>query len=105
MTHCIPISVALVSKFIDAIGEAVEPRLKELHPLDEFKAIFPKVDLKEGDKILLEIRGDKLILHTANGGGTVLSKHFALAMCDVFFGSNPVSPELKESVLKGNPHL
>ena len=105
MTHCIPISVALVSKFIDAIGEAVEPRLKELHPLDEFKAIFPKVDLKEGDKILLEIRGDKLILHTANGGGTVSSKHFALAMCDVFFGSNPVSPELKESVLKGIPQL
>merc|ERR1712072_422045 len=86
-----------VSKFIDAIVEAVEPRLKgkSLDPLEEFKAMFPKVDLQEGDEIELEIKGDFLHLKTPRGGGKIRSRHFTVAMCNVFFGDDPVSPTLK----------
>ncbi|KAG7337857.1 chalcone isomerase [Nitzschia inconspicua] len=92
-----------VDKFISAIVEAVEPRLKgkNLETLDEFKAIFPKVDLVEGDEIEMTIRGDSLLLKTALNVGTIQSRAFTEAMCDVYFGSDPVSPTLKEDVVKG----
>jgi len=96
-----------VSKFIDAIVEAVEPRLKGKHleTLEEFKELFPKVDLIEGDEVELTIRGEVLLLKTALGVGTITSRSFTAAMCDVYFGNEPVSPTLKESVMKGIPHL
>mmetsp|Transcript_17775 Transcript_17775/g.40787 ORF Transcript_17775/g.40787 Transcript_17775/m.40787 type:complete len:228 (+) Transcript_17775:680-1363(+) len=96
-----------VDKFIAAMNEAVEPRLngKNLETLDEFKELFPKIDLLEGDEIELTIRGDTLLLKTGLGVGTIRSRPFTEAMCDVYFGNDPVSPTLKEDVLKGIPSL
>jgi hypothetical protein len=94
-------------KFITAIVEAVEPRLKgkDLETLEEFKGLFPKVDLLEGDEVEMIIRGETLLLKTALGVGTIKSRPFTEAMCDVYFGAEPVSPALKEDVLKGIPSL
>ena len=97
----------LVDKFINAIVEAVEPRLKgkNLDTLDEFKELFPKVDLTEGDEVEMTIRGDVLLLKTGLGVGTIRSRPFTEAMCDVYFGKDAVSPTLKNDVLKGIPKL
>ena len=95
-------------KFIAAIVEAVEPRLKgkNLDTLEEFKGIFtPGVDLAEGDEVEMTIRGDKLLLKTALGVGEITSRPFTEAMCDVYFGEEPVSPTLKEEVMKGIPAM
>jgi hypothetical protein len=96
-----------VDKFINAIVEAVEPRLKgkNLETLEEFKALFAPVDLVEGDEVEMIIRGDTLMLKTALGVGTIMSRPFTEAMCDVYFGAEPVSPTLKEQVIKGIPNL
>lgn len=97
----------LVDKFINAIVEAIEPRLKgkNLDTLDEFKELFPKVDLTEGDEVEMTIRGDVLLLKTGLGVGTIRSRPFTEAMCDVYFGKDAVSPTLKNDVLKGIPNL
>ena len=96
-----------VDKFIAAIVEAVEPRLKgqNLETLVEFKELFAPVDLVEGDEIEMTIRGDTLLLKTALGVGSLRSRAFCEAMCDVYFGSDAVSPALKEEVMKGIPNL
>jgi hypothetical protein len=96
-----------VDKFIAGMNEAIEPRLngKNLDTLDEFKKIFPKVDLVEGDSIELTIRGDTLLLKTGLGVGSIRSRPFTEAMCDVYFGKDPVSPTLKKDVLNGVPAL
>uniref|UniRef100_A0A7S0TBA6 Chalcone isomerase domain-containing protein n=1 Tax=Pseudo-nitzschia delicatissima TaxID=44447 RepID=A0A7S0TBA6_9STRA len=92
-----------VDKFIAAMNEAIEPRLngKNLETLGEFKEIFPKVDLVEGDEIELTIRGDTLLLKTGLGVGSIRSRPFTEAMCDVYFGKDPVSPTLLKDVLDG----
>jgi len=92
-----------VDKFIAAMNEAIEPRLngKNLETLEEFKEIFPKVDLVEGYEIELTIRGDTLLLKTGLGVGSIRSRPFTEAMCDVYFGKDPVSPTLMQDVLKG----
>lgn len=97
------IIVFAVDKFIAAMNEAIEPRLngKNLETLDEFKEIFPKVDLLEGDEIELTIRGDTLLLKTGLGVGSIRSRPFTEAMCDVYFGKDPVSPTLMKDVLDG----
>jgi hypothetical protein len=89
------------------MNEAIEPRLngKNLETLDQFKESFPKVDLVEGDEIELTIRGDTLLLKTGLGVGTVKSRPFTEAMCDVYFGEDPVSPTLMKDVLSGIPSL
>jgi len=96
-----------VDKFIAAMNESIEPRLngKNLNTLEEFKAAFPKVDLVEGDEIEMTIRGDTLLLKTGLGVGTVRSRPFVEALCDVYFGKDPVSPTLKKDVLNGIPVL
>jgi hypothetical protein len=53
----------------------------------------------------MTIRGDTLLLKMATGLGEIKSRAFTEAMCDVYFGSDPVSPTLKEEVLKGIPSL
>jgi hypothetical protein len=90
-----------VDKFIAAMNEAIEPRLKgkDLNTLEEFKEIFPKVDLVEGDEIELTIRGDTLLLKTGLGVGSIKSRHFTEAMCAVYFGEDPVSPTLMQDVI------
>jgi len=96
-----------VDKFIAAMNESIEPRLngKNLNTLDEFKEIFPKVDLVEGDEIELTIRGDTLLLKTGLGVGSIRSRPFTEALCDVYFGKDPVSATLKKDVLNGIPGL
>ena len=81
---------------------------KNLDSLEQFKNIFPNVDLKEGDEIEMEILDDVLLLKThyhSGGGGKIRCRHFTAAICDVYFGQEAVSPTLKEAVLKGIPHL
>jgi Chalcone isomerase-like len=92
-----------VDKFIAAIVEAVEPRLKgqDLGSLDEFKKLFAPVDLNEGDEVEMTLRGETLLLKTALNVGSIQSRAFTEAMCDVYFGDDPVSPTLKEEVVKG----
>jgi hypothetical protein len=96
-----------VDKFITAIVEAVEPRLKgrDLETLTEFKGLFAPVDLVEGDEIEMTIRGDTLMMKTALNVGSIKSRAFCEAMCDVYFGNDAVSPELKADVLKGIRNL
>ena len=65
-------------------------------------SVNPPQDLKEGDEIKMTIIGDLLHYRTAaGGGGTIKSLVLTLAMCDVYYGEDPVSPSHKESVLDG----
>lgn len=91
-------------KFTDAIVEALEPRMKglDLDKLEEFKKMNPAVDLVEGSEIEITIRGDTMLFKNGVGSvGQIQSEAFCRAMCDVYFGTETVSPALKESVLKG----
>ena len=64
------------------------------------------MDLVEGAEIEMTIRGDTMLYKNAVGGvGTLKSRLFMEAMCDVYYGSDPVSPGHKEDVLKGIPKL
>jgi hypothetical protein len=70
--------------------------------LEEFKALNPPVDLVQGAEIEMTIRGDTLLYKNAVGGvGTIRSGTFTRAMCDVYYGADPVSPTHKASVLDG----
>jgi hypothetical protein len=59
-----------------------------------------------GAEIEMTIRGDTLLYKNAVGGvGTIRSEIFTKALCDTFYGSDPVSPTHKASVLVGIPNL
>jgi len=93
-----------IDKYTAAIVESIEPRLhgQELHTLEEFKTLNPPVDLIEGAEIEMTIRGDTLLYKNAVGGvGSLKSKLFCAALCDIYYGADPVSPGHKESVLEG----
>jgi hypothetical protein len=97
-----------IEKYTDAIVEALEPRMKgqELETLEHFKKLNPPVDLVEGAEIEMTIRGDTLLYKNAVGGvGSLKSRLFMEALCDVFYGSESVSPTHKDSVLEGVPKL
>jgi hypothetical protein len=50
----------------------------------------------------MTIRGDTLLYKNAVGGvGSIRSGIFTRAMCDVYYGADPVSPGHKASVLDG----
>lgn len=54
----------------------------------------------------MTIRGDTLLYKNAVGGvGTIRSEAFTKAMCDTFYGKDPVSPTHKASVMDGIPKL
>jgi hypothetical protein len=54
----------------------------------------------------LTIRGDTLLYKNAVGSvGMIRSHAFTKALCDVYYGDDPVSPTHKESVLEGIPQL
>ena len=60
------------------------------------------MDLVQGAEIEMTIRGDTLLYKNAAGGvGTIRSAAFTRAMCDVYYGTDPVSPTHKASVLQG----
>lgn len=97
-----------IDKYTAGIVESIEPRLKgqELEKLEEFKSLNPPVDLVEGAEIEMTIRGDTLLYKNAVGGvGSLKSRLFCEALCDVYYGADPVSPGHKDSVLEGIPKL
>lgn len=50
----------------------------------------------------MTIRGDTLLYKNATGGiGSITSAAFTRALCDTYYGADPVSPTHKESVLQG----
>jgi hypothetical protein len=62
--------------------------------------------LHAGAEIEMTIRGDTLLYKNAVGGvGSIRSAVFCRAMCDTYYGANPVSPTHKESVLQGIRNL
>ena len=59
-------------------------------------------DMIEGAEVQMTIRGDTLLYKNCAGGvGAIHSDVFCRAMCDVFYGDDPVSPDHKESVIQG----
>lgn len=93
-----------IDKYTEAIVEALKPRMhgQDLDKLDEFKKLNPPVDLVQGAEIEMTIRGDTLLYKNAVGGvGTLRSEVFTKALCDTYYGMDPVSPTHKESVLDG----
>jgi len=74
--------------------------------LEEFKKLNPPLDLIKGAEIEMTIRGDTLLYKSATGAvGMIKSVSFCKALCDVYYGEDPVSPTHKESVLDGMPNL
>lgn len=97
-----------IDKYTAAIVEALEPRMQgqELEKLEEFKNLNPPVDLIEGAEMEMTIRGDTLLYKNALGGvGSIKSRLFTTALCDVYYGNDAVSPTHKQSVLEGIPKL
>lgn len=88
-----------IEKYTAAIVEALEPRMKDqdLDKLEEFKKMNPKVDLIEGAEMEMTIRGNVMLYKNALGGvAQIDSRVFCEALCDVYYGNQPVSPGHKE---------
>ena len=93
-----------IEKYTAAIVEALEPRMKgeDMEKLEEFKKMNPAVDLVEGAEMEMTIRGNVMLYQNALGGvGQIESQAFCAALCDVYYGSDPVSPGHKEQVING----
>ncbi|CAB9526637.1 Chalcone-flavanone isomerase [Seminavis robusta] len=91
-----------MDKYNDAIVESLKPRMngQDLETLDEFKKLNPSGNLEKGSELIMTIRGDTLLYKNAMGNvGTIQSAAFTKAMCDVYFGSSPVSPPAKQAVM------
>ncbi|KAL7527186.1 hypothetical protein ACHAXR_001840 [Thalassiosira sp. AJA248-18] len=97
-----------IDKYTAAICEALEPRMngEDLGSLEEFKKLNPPVDLIQGAEMEMTIRGDVLLYKNATGGiGQIKSGVFTRALCDVYYGSDAVSPTHLESTLSGVKNL
>lgn len=93
-----------IEKYTAAIVEALEPRMcgEDMDKLEEFKKLNPAVDLVQGAVMEMTIRGNVMLYKNAMGGvGQIDSEVFCKALCDVYYGSDPVSPGHKEDVVKG----
>jgi len=110
-----------VEKFVGDIVESVEPRLNTMRGKEKvvtpetftaFKELFPKVDLKEGDEFRFVIQYDVLLIESYNGGSedgvattagssSIQCRPITEALCDIYFGNDPISPSLKKDVMKG----
>ncbi|XP_073311828.1 fatty-acid-binding protein 3, chloroplastic-like [Primulina huaijiensis] len=99
--------------FWDALDEALSPRIKSPSPVDAsalslFRSIFQGRPLKKGTPIFLTWLDPTKILVCVSSEGmpspvdaTIESSNVASALFDVFLGSNPVSPSLKDSASNG----
>ena len=91
-----------IEKYTAAIIEALEPRMngEDQEKLEEFKKLNPSVDLIEGAEMEMTIRGDTLLYKNSLGNvGQIQSDVFCRALCDVYYGTDPVSPGHKEDVI------
>lgn len=92
-----------MQKYNDAIVEVLTPRMngQDMDKLEEFKKLNPPGNLEKDTELLMTIRGDTLLYKNASGNiGTIQSEVFTKAMCDVYFGSDPVSPQAKQAVVE-----
>ncbi|KAK1385930.1 Chalcone-flavonone isomerase family protein [Heracleum sosnowskyi] len=99
--------------FWDALDDAITPRIKSLTTIDEsalstFRSTFEKRALKKGTFIFLTwLNPTKMLVSVSTEGmpsgidATIDSSNVTLALFDVFFGGEPVSPSLKASVASG----
>ena len=56
----------------------------------------------EGSEVQMTIRGDTLLyMNSAGAVSAINSDAFCRAMCDVYYGDDPVSPDHKEAVIQG----
>lgn len=93
-----------IEKYTAAIVEALEPRMNgvDMDKLEEFKKMNPKVDLVQGAEMEMTIRGNVMLYKNAMGGvGQIHSRAFCEALCDVYYGKDPVSPGHREMVMEG----
>jgi len=93
-----------IEKYTAAIVDALTPRMggEDLDKLEEFKKLNPPVDLVEGAELEMTIRGNTMLYKNGVGGvGQIESEVFCKALCDVYYGADPVSPGHKEEVTKG----
>ncbi|CAJ1897654.1 unnamed protein product [Cylindrotheca closterium] len=89
---------------ITAILEALEPRMNgdDLDKLEEFKKLNPTDAFLEGAIIEMTVKGDTLVYKNVIGNvGSLKSERFAEAVCDAYYGAEPISPTHKESVVDG----
>ncbi|KAL1815821.1 hypothetical protein DCAR_0520156 [Daucus carota subsp. sativus] len=99
--------------FWDALDDAITPRIKSPTTIDEsalstFRSTFEKRALKKGTSIFLTwLNPTKMLVSVSTEGmpsgtdATIESSNVTLALFDVFFGGEPVSPSLKASVANG----
>lgn len=91
-------------KYLDAIVEALEPRMngQDLDKIEEFKQLNPPGDMVEGSEVQMTIRGDSFLYRNAAGTvGHIKSEVFTRAICDLYYGSDPASPDHKTAVIEG----
>jgi len=90
-----------IEKYCAAIVEALEPRMngQDLDKLEDFKKLNT-VDLVQGAVMEMTIRGSTM-LYKNNVGvvGQIESLAFCRALCDVYYGKDPVSPGHLEQVI------
>jgi hypothetical protein len=76
--------------------------IASLCSLEHFSKLREYGCLHKGDEIILTIRGQFLECKCSNGGqNEVESEVFTRAVCDVYFGKDPISPAAKGSVMVG----
>lgn len=93
-----------IEKYTAAIVDALSPRMggEDMDKLEEFKKLNPPVDLIQGAEMEMTIRGNTMLYKNSVGGiGQIESAVFCRAFCDVYYGTDSVSPGHKEEVIKG----
>merc|ERR1712232_1244297 len=97
-----------IEKYTSVIVESLTPRMdgQDLDKLEEFKKMNPATDLTEGSVMEMTIHGDKFTYRNSVGlVNELTSGIFTRALCDVYFGVDPASPTLKNSVIEGAAQL
>jgi hypothetical protein len=97
-----------IEKYTSVIVESLTPRMngQDLDKLEQFKKMNPATDLTEGSVMEMTIHGDKFTYRNSVGlVNELTSGIFTRALCDVYFGADPASPTLKNSVIEGAAQL
>lgn len=93
-----------IDKYNNAIVEALRPRMNgvDLECLEKFKKMNPPIDLVEGAVMEMTIRGNTMLYRNCTGGiDQIQSDVFCRALCDIYYGEDPVSLGHKKEVLVG----